>query len=510
MSFVKRIAILAGAIALATNTLTVLGALYASGHLRSEIRIGASDELVLSKKISTVMEHQLEQALEFQRSLWFPDGLNEKDRGKFIRNASHSFDDAAKQISQELGEIKRVAAGIKTSGSETTRKLWAVIATRIAEIEKEQVGYEQLARDGFQLLQSGQTMEAQRAGINAEQGHQRLREQLQQLTTELAKVGRNSAENVESRETYFAFLMGALVLLGGMIGLVAGTLYAGRVTGAMEEAVAGLTHVAESMSEAVGQVVNSSRQAAAAVQTSAGAAEHVRRAAQAATTHAKEINLDVQNNAQASKTGEHTVDHALEVLRNVRQEIESMAVSVLKLRERSRSVSELMATLNEVSEQSKVLALNTAIEAAKAGEAGGRFAAVAAEAKAFAEQSRAATVTARKVLTEVQKAANVAVMVTEQGSRNVEAGIDRSIEASESVRSLVRAIAEPSPLAGQILAASERQAEEASQVATAIENLRSTSSRGFEGAQRLEEGAAVLSAQSERLRALIGNGNGAA
>ena len=102
-------------------------------------------------------------------------------------------------------------------------------------------------------------------------------------------------------------------------------------------------------------------------------------------------------------------------MNHIREQMESIADSVVRLSEQGQAISEIIATVNDIAEESNLLAVNAAIEATRAGEFGKGFAVVAQEVKSLAEQSRQATAQVRTILMEVQKATSAAVMATEQG-----------------------------------------------------------------------------------------------
>ena len=93
-------------------------------------------------------------------------------------------------------------------------------------------------------------------------------------------------------------------------------------------------------------------------------------------------------------------------------------------RERMFGYGNYDLAVNALADQSKLLALNASIEAARAGEEGRGFAVVAMEVRQLAEQSRSATARVRDILSEIQQATNTAVMVTEEGSKGAEQGIE--------------------------------------------------------------------------------------
>src|SRR4030067_173625 len=109
-------------------------------------------------------------------------------------------------------------------------------------------------------------------------------------------------------------------------------------------------------------------------------------------------------------------------MHRIQEQMESIAQSIVRLSEQGQAIGEIIATVNDLAEQSNMLAVNAAIEAAKAGEQGKGFAVVAQEVKSLAEQSKQATAQVRTILGDIQKATSGAVMATEQGSKAGETG----------------------------------------------------------------------------------------
>src|SRR5207249_1896404 len=143
-------------------------------------------------------------------------------------------------------------------------------------------------------------------------------------------------------------------------------------------------------------------------------------------------------------------------------------------------------------EQSNLLAVNAAIEAAKAGEQGKGFAVVAQEVKSLAEQSKQATVQVRKLLNDIQKATSAAVMATEQGNKAVEAGVKQSTEAGGSIRLLAENLGQAAQAATQIAASSQQQLVGMDQVALAMENIRQASTQNVASTKQAEVSAENL------------------
>ncbi len=268
----------------------------------------------------------------------------------------------------------------------------------------------------------------------------------------------------------------------------------------------GVNVLASSSSEILAsttQVASGAAETATAVSQTTTTVEEVKQTAQVATQKAKYVSDTAQKSAQVSQTGRQAVEESIQGMSRIREQMESIAESIVRLSEQSQAIGEIIASVNDLAEQSNLLAVNAAIEAAKAGEQGKGFAVVAQEVKSLAEQSKQATAQVRTILSDIQKATGAAVMATEQGSKAVEAGVKQSAEASEAIRLLADSIAEAAQAATQIAASSQQQSVGMDQVALAMENIKVASTQNMAGTKQAEQAAQGLTALAHRLSSMI-------
>jgi PAS domain S-box-containing protein len=251
------------------------------------------------------------------------------------------------------------------------------------------------------------------------------------------------------------------------------------------------------------QVASGSAQAASALSETTATIEEVKQAAQLSTEKARHVSESAQKTAQISQSGRKSVEESVEVMHRIQEQMESIAESIVRLSEQGQTIGEIIATVGDLAEQSNLLAVNAAIEAARAGDQGRGFAVVAQEVKSLAEQSKQATAQVRTILGDIQKATSAAVMATEQGSKAVEAGVKQSNEAGESIRSLAESISESAQAVTQIAASSQQQLIGMDQVALAMENIKQTSSRSVDSTRQAETAAQNLHELGQKLKQLV-------
>ncbi len=253
----------------------------------------------------------------------------------------------------------------------------------------------------------------------------------------------------------------------------------------------------------VSQVAASASETATAVSETSTTAEEGKQTAHLSNEKAKVVQETAQKAAAVSETGRKAVTETIEGMERIREQMESIAESVVRLSEQGQTIGEIIATVNDLAEQSNLLAVNAAIEATRAGEYGKGFAVVAQEVKSLAEQSRQATTQVRTILMEVQKATSAAVMATEQGTKAVAAGVKQATDAGESIRVLTGSVGDAGQAATQIAASSQQQLVGMDQIASAIANIRQATTQNMAGTKQLEASAKSLQELGGRLKVLV-------
>lgn len=269
------------------------------------------------------------------------------------------------------------------------------------------------------------------------------------------------------------------------------------------EATNVLAASAGQISTSIAQIASSSTETAAAVNQTTTTIEEVKQTAQVSSQKANYISEIAQNAVAVSQTGEKSVSETIAGMNKIQEQMEFIAESIVRLSEQIQAVGEIIATVDDIAEQSHLLAVNASIEAAKAGEQGKGFTVVAQEIRSLASQSKQATTHVRSILNDIQKATSAAVMTTEQGSKAVAAGVKQSSETSRSIRTLATTIEEAMQAVIQIAASTQEQYIGMEQSAYAMENIRQASAQNVEGVKQLETGAIDLDELGQHLKQLV-------
>jgi methyl-accepting chemotaxis protein len=275
----------------------------------------------------------------------------------------------------------------------------------------------------------------------------------------------------------------------------------------IQEIVEGVNVLASSGSEimaSVSQLTSGAAETATAVSETTTTVEEVKQTAEMTNRKAKQVSELGQKNAEISMTGLKSIEDTVNGMNHIREQTESIADTVVRLSEQSQAIGEIIATVNDLAEQSNLLAVNASIEAAKAGEQGKGFAVVAQEIRSLAAQSKQATTQVRNILFDVQKAISSAVMATEQGSKAVEEGVRLSTQAGESMTVMVESVVkEATNAAIQIAASSQQQLVGMDQVVSAMENIRESSLQMASSTKQTEKAAHDLHNLGQRLQKIV-------
>jgi methyl-accepting chemotaxis protein len=251
------------------------------------------------------------------------------------------------------------------------------------------------------------------------------------------------------------------------------------------------------------QLASTAAQSATAVSETTTTVEEVRQTAEVTNQKARYVFDTAQKTVQISAGGRKAAADVAAGMNRLRQQMEAIAESMVSLSEQSQAIGQIIATVEDLAAQSNLLAVNAAIEAAKAGEHGKGFGVVAQEVKSLAAQSRQATNQVRTILSDIQRATTAAVMATEQGTKAVEAHETQTSSAAESIQSLSGSVSEAAQAATQIAASSQQQLVGMGQVATAMESIKQASTQNVASARQLESAARNVDELGHRLKQMV-------
>jgi len=273
-----------------------------------------------------------------------------------------------------------------------------------------------------------------------------------------------------------------------------------EITGEIIEGVNIIASASSEIMASTAQVSSAAMETAAAINETTSSVEEVKQGAAMASEKARKVSETTRVTVQISEEGIHSVEQSIEGMGRIQNQVESIAQSLVRLSEQSQAIGEIITSVNDLAEQSNLLAVNAAIEAAKAGEQGKGFAVVAQEMKILAEQSKEATRQVRTILSDILKAINSAVIATEQGGKAVGTGASQSRDTGETIKKMAEGIDRAAQMALQIEITSQQQLAGMDQIAFAMENVRQAGEQNVSGTKQVEYTVQNLHELGQRLK----------
>jgi len=259
---------------------------------------------------------------------------------------------------------------------------------------------------------------------------------------------------------------------------------------------------AEILSSTTEQVAGAQEQGSAVTET-VSTIEEITKTSEEAAGRARAVSDSARHAEEVGRNGRRAVEEAVGAMGAVREQVESIASRILALAEQAQAIGDIITTVNDISEQTHMLALNASIEASRAGEHGRGFAVVASEVKALADQSKKATGQVRQILGQIQKATHGAVMTTEEGTKSVATATRVVSEAGANIQTLSDLLAQASLTAAQIAASANQQATGIGQIRQAMHDVNQATQQALVSSRQTERAMQDLNGMGQKLKGLL-------
>ncbi len=255
---------------------------------------------------------------------------------------------------------------------------------------------------------------------------------------------------------------------------------------------------------------------ASSEQMSGGVAEQSGRASQIATsaTEMSQTVIDIAKNAsniassagetsQVAKNGAQVVNKAVQEVKAIAQTVNESAQLMTSLGDRSQQIGDIVRVIKDIADQTNLLALNAAIEAARAGEQGRGFAVVADEVRKLAERTAKATSEIGAMIGAIQTEVQQAVVSMNEGSKRVETGVEYSAQAGGVLKDIVMSVDDLQAMVQRIAVATEQMSSVAEQISGDIETVASVSKETSTGSDEIAKSSSNLARLASNLSGLV-------
>lgn len=274
-----------------------------------------------------------------------------------------------------------------------------------------------------------------------------------------------------------------------------------------------ISQVAESVqatASAANQISSSTEEMAAGSQEQSSQASEVAGAIEQMTKTIYETTKNTVSASDASKSagqvaneGGKVVKQTIDGMNRIADVVRRSAETVQALGKNSDQIGEIIQVIDDIADQTNLLALNAAIEAARAGEQGRGFAVVADEVRKLAERTTKATKEIASMIKHIQQDTFEAVDSMQQGTKEVESGKQLAQKAGSSLEEIIRGASKVVDIVTQVAAASEEQSTAAEQISKNIESINQVTQESAQGIQQIASAAEDLNRLTSTLEDLI-------
>jgi methyl-accepting chemotaxis protein len=227
----------------------------------------------------------------------------------------------------------------------------------------------------------------------------------------------------------------------------------------------------EQIANASGQMANRSVQQARQTDEVAASIEQMTATINETAQNINQTTQLANQTIKTAKNGQETVMGTVEGMRRIAEIVTETTEMIDKLGTSSAQIGEIVQVIEEIADQTNLLALNAAIEAARAGEAGRGFAVVADEVRKLAERTQKATKEISKTIRQIQQDTATAVEAAQSGAEEVRSGIQLAENAGKALETIVSSIRNVGDMIYQVAAAAEEQSVTAEHISKNIEAI---------------------------------------
>ncbi|SEQ45652.1 methyl-accepting chemotaxis protein [Ectothiorhodospira magna] len=268
-------------------------------------------------------------------------------------------------------------------------------------------------------------------------------------------------------------------------------------TGELARAAADLASVTERTNAGVSRQRSEIDQLATAMTEMNSTAHEVARNAQQSSDSTRQAE-------DAAQEGKHIVSGTMQRIEQLAKEVQRAADVIRELDNDSEEIGKVLDVIRGIAEQTNLLALNAAIEAARAGEAGRGFAVVADEVRSLANRTQRSTQEIQSMIERLQQASRRAVSAMDESRQSAQASRDSAAQAESSLAAITQAVTTISDVNAQVASAAEEQSAVAEEMNRNVTSISDAAEQNAQGAQETTHASEQLARLADELQHLVG------
>ena len=546
LSLGKKILVLVAILA----TLQIVSSIYSINQMRgisSEFGNIQEEEMPLISVTTDINAKQLEKTILIEKVLRLS-GLHSSEQT--IPKLQEQITRLAEDINIEIkrGESILLKAQSHALSDELSKEI-AALSETLKTLESEHTEFEVKVEQIMRALNTGEQVSAS-ALIEIEQTQEKLNHHLASMLKSIEVMTEHTLDQVQQDEMKAISLMAVLSVISIIIGILISIAIAKGIINPIKEVIANLKSMAtgngdltvrlpitsqdeigelsasfnqfvEKLQNMITDISKAIEQLAAATEetsvvtraTSENIANQKHETTQVAsainemTATVKEVaesaeraSIEAKNGDEQTRTGKIIIDQVVLSINLLASEIDKSSDVIQSVKSGSLNIGTVLDVIKNIAEQTNLLALNAAIEAARAGEQGRGFAVVADEVRSLAQKTQDSTKQIEKLITDLQVESDNAVTTMEQNRTGIQGLVDKTSKATESLNAITLSVTSINDMNTLIATAAEEQSYVVEEINRSIHNIQEISEDTSRGASEVSQASGEIAQLTEQLK----------